>query len=262
MANQQIMQPRFSVRSSFKGNQIDASDGRYATKAGQNKLAQPSSKQCYAANDAAQPKKPVQGQLRDVTKKTQTREERAYLMSKTVVASGEPAGPADRRRMLLAKRAEQQSGNKFWNNRQVSKGQREVTEAPRPPFLKHAADRSIAAQKMQRNRIRSDVLRVSVPASEFKKDEFILEVPVDVDIKDVEVVVDEEEEQEQDKQEVVKVPVARQMKMPLEADTGRDYRRRHVADDTAHRNQDTAYYKSKNVVAQPSKPNRFACKND
>lgn len=40
------MHPRFSVKSSFKGNEIDASDGRYATKAGKQQLKAPRGLTC------------------------------------------------------------------------------------------------------------------------------------------------------------------------------------------------------------------------
>ncbi len=57
-----VMHPRFSVKSSFKGNEIDASDGRYATKAGKQKLKAPRSVTCNATtvNTAAvTPQKPT-----------------------------------------------------------------------------------------------------------------------------------------------------------------------------------------------------------
>lgn len=186
MSQQDVFHPRFSVKSSFKGNEIDVSDGRYATKAGKQALNAPKSQTCYAGKTptpVSQPQAravPQQGQypvaagrgqrvvgggLIDATRTDPTDQDRKYWKGKTVVA--EPQRPQRPQRQQRPVRVPVQA-----------------QPIDRQALLKQA-EREIQIQKDQCQRRTAPQYEISLPAEAMNQEEFILELPEGVDLDNV-----------------------------------------------------------------------------
>lgn len=285
-----VFNPRFSVKSSFGGNEVDVSDGRYATKAGKAKLSEPKSMTCYdgvskpkvnqpAINvQAARPMgargpRLAAAELRDATRMDPTPQDRTYWKGKTVVQKTRLQVDPSTRRYVKPVRPQvtpAPQDRNYWKGKTVVQG---TTQPNNPATLLKQAERAVHIQKINRQHLRNEAFTINVPASALEQDEFTLEVPEGVDIKNVEIKIEGQDAElkveeavpkdvEEPKAVVAKGGRYRRIADGVD-DTARDYRQRKVVvDDRAK--EEREYYKGKNIVASANrlKVSKFAPKND